>query len=153
MSARKDDGSLSACQSTPQTCPCCNANAACAALKPPLIKILVPVTAKLKRFAISTHYSLPSREWWEIMCACLRVCIRMPVTSIIYMGCLGYCKSQQTAAISHSSRHRFYTSMLASIVSRMGCIRSPHHPGHILCPDMRTVRTGEGKRGRGCNDT
>lgn len=36
--------------------PCCNANAACAALKPLLIKILVPITARLKRFAISTHY-------------------------------------------------------------------------------------------------
>lgn len=32
------------------------ANAACIAVKPALIKILVPITARLKRFAISTHY-------------------------------------------------------------------------------------------------
>lgn len=50
------DGLLSASQCTPQTCPCCNANATCSALKPPLIKILVPTTARLQRFAISTHY-------------------------------------------------------------------------------------------------
>ena len=75
-----------------QTFPRCNANAACAALKPPLIKILAPITARLQRFSVNCW----GWEWREMMCVCVCVCVSM--TSVIY-GLPGRRPSQQITAI------------------------------------------------------